>query len=423
MDAEYNLLVVDDEPVIAESIQRLLSTGLGIPVEVFCAYRGKRALEVLESNRIDLMVSDINMPDMNGLDLLEQVNRRWPACKTIFLTGYPEFTYAYQAFQRHAVGYILKTDEDQVLLDSVQAALDQLKAQLRAASYAPLERSREDLAHIQRLFDAALGAQKSALLADVLPLMGFTQPCERLVFLLSMVPGLQADTDDALLEAAALRHLPGLVRLAPVSHPLPEATLWLGQFEERPSQVYLNGMLEPLQVAFSAASDTNVSFLVGYPGADGEKTAQLHQQLIRHARAKRPDADTPPFVYTLSENTPDTPVSGLLQFIEAYVAEHIREDVSIAQLSLATGYNADYLARLYRQHSGQPLGRYLAERRLDYIRSLMEQPELSLDMISQMSGFSSRSYFNRFIKRETMLTPQRLQALIQHAAPTPEDDC
>ena len=203
MDAEYNLLVVDDEPVIAESIQRLLSTGLGIPVEVFCAYRGKRALEVLESNRIDLMVSDINMPDMNGLDLLEQVNRRWPACKTIFLTGYPEFTYAYQAFQRHAVGYILKTDEDQVLLDSVQAALDQLKAQLRTASYAPLERSREDLAHIQRLFDAALGAQKSALLADVLPLMGFTQPCERLVFLLSMVPGLQADTDDALLEAAA----------------------------------------------------------------------------------------------------------------------------------------------------------------------------------------------------------------------------
>ena len=351
------------------------------------------------------------------------MNRRWPACKTIFLTGYPEFTYAYQAFQRHAVGYILKTDEDQVLLDSVQAALDQLKAQLRAASYAPLERSREDLAHIQRLFDAALGAQKSALLADVLPLMGFTQPCERLVFLLSMVPGLQADTDDALLEAAALRHLPGLVRLAPVSHPLPEATLWLGQFEERPSQVYLNGMLEPLQVAFSAASDKNVSFLVGYPGADGEKTAQLHQQLIRHARAKRPDPDTPPFVYTLSENTPDTPVSGLLQFIDAYVAEHIREDVSIAQLSLATGYNADYLARLYRQHSGQPLGRYLAERRLDYIRSLMEQPELSLDMISQMSGFSSRSYFNRFIKRETMLTPQRLQALIQHAAPTPEDDC
>ena len=287
MDAEYNLLVVDDEPVIAESIQRLLSTGLGIPVEVFCAYRGKRALEVLESNRIDLMVSDINMPDMNGLDLLEQVNRRWPACKTIFLTGYPEFTYAYQAFQRHAVGYILKTDEDQVLLDSVQAALDQLKAQLRAASYAPLERSREDLAHIQRLFDAALGAQKSALLADVLPLMGFTQPCERLVFLLSMVPGLQADTDDALLEAAALRHLPGLVRLAPVSHPLPEATLWLGQFEERPSQVYLNGMLEPLQVAFSAASDKNVSFIVGYPGADGEKMPRPQRGKLRLTARQR----------------------------------------------------------------------------------------------------------------------------------------
>lgn len=423
MEAEYNLLVVDDEPAIAESIVRLLASRLGPGVEVFCAYRGKRALEVLESNRIDLMVTDINMPDMSGLELLDQVNRRWPACKTIFLTGYPEFNYAYQAFQRHAVGYILKADDDEVLLSSVQNALDQLRQQLRAAISAPQRHSREDLAHFRRLFDAALSVPKGGLLDDVLPLMGFTQPCGELVLLLSMVPGLQREADEPLLEAAALRHLPGLTQLAPVAWPFSEATLWLCQFEKRPSQVYLNGMLEPLQVAFSAGADKNVSFLVAYPGTDGEELPRLYQQLLRHARAKHPAPDTSPFVYTLSENAPDTPVSGLMQFIDEYVAAHIQEDVSIAQLSLATGYNADYLSRLYRQASGQSLGRFLALRRLEFIRSLMERDDLSLDVISQMSGFSSRSYFNRFIKRETSLTPQRLQALMRHAAPTPEDDC
>lgn len=420
MDAAFNLLVVDDEPVIAESIVRLLSSRLPLPVEVFCAYRGRRALEVLQANRIDLMVSDIRMPDMSGLELLSQVNRLYPECRTIFLTGYPEFAYAYEAFRQHAVGYILKTDDDHVLLTAVQEALAQLSAQLSAPASPVPTRSPEDLQHARRLFASALTAQKIRVFEDALPLMGFSAPLQQLVLLLSLVPGLDEMKDEALLESVARKYLPGLTRLLPINHPLPDGTLWLCQFEETPSQVYLSGLLEPVQVAFSAGGK-NVSFLLRYLDTGCDDLSGLYRTLRTQAEKMRTDAFSSPFVYTVSESRADTPVSGLLQFIDNYVSDHICEDVSIAQLSLATGYNADYLSRLYRQACGQPLGRYLAARRLDHIRSLMERPELSLDAISQMSGFSSRSYFNRFIKRETRLTPQRLQAIIRHAAPSPEE--
>lgn len=420
MDAAYNLLVVDDEPAIAESIVRLLSTRLPLPVEVFCAYRGQKALEILAANRIDLMVSDIRIPDINGLELLKQVNRRWPECRTIFLTGYPDFAYAYEAFRQHAVGYILKTDDDQALLTAVQSALAQLSAQLSSAARPAVTRSEEDLVHARRLFSSALTAQKGALFEEMLPLLGFTAPLRQLILLLSLVPGMERAQDEAVLEAVARRYLPGLCRLLPINHPLTDGTLWLCQFDETPSQVYLNGLLGTVQMAFSAGGK-NVSFLIRYLDAESNDLPQLYRELHDQAEKRLQDASSAPFIYTLSEHVADTPVSGLLQFIDAYVTQHLCEDISIAQLSLATGYNADYLSRLYRQARGQSLGRYLNERRLDYIRSLMERPELSLDAISQMSGFSSRSYFNRFIKRETRLTPQRLQAIIRHAAPPPEE--
>ena len=78
---------------------------------------------------------------------------------------------------------------------------------------------------------------------------------------------------------------------------------------------------------------------------------------------------------------------------------------------------------MFRMETGEPLGRYIAVCKLERLRSLFQDPQVTIEWAAKQVGFSSRSYFNRFIKRETMLTPQRLQALIQHAAPTPEDDC
>ena len=72
----FHVLVVDDEPLIADSVYHLLSREENL--EVFCAYGASEALGILAHTRIDLLVSDIRMPEMDGLELLDRVHQNWP---------------------------------------------------------------------------------------------------------------------------------------------------------------------------------------------------------------------------------------------------------------------------------------------------------------------------------------------------------
>ena len=113
---EYRVLLVDDEPAIVENIALLLESLEGYSIDLYRAYNAHTALALLDEGRMDLVITDIEMPGMNGIALLETIHRRWPYCQVAFLSAHSNFQYAYQAIQMHAANYILKTEDDQVIL-------------------------------------------------------------------------------------------------------------------------------------------------------------------------------------------------------------------------------------------------------------------------------------------------------------------
>nr|WP_281281869.1 response regulator [Paenibacillus thermoaerophilus] len=85
------------------------------------------ALEYLTSNRVDILVTDIRMPIMTGLELAKNALNAYPELKVVFVSGYEDFHYARQALHLKAGGYLLKPlDDDEVLetLRTVVAGLD-----------------------------------------------------------------------------------------------------------------------------------------------------------------------------------------------------------------------------------------------------------------------------------------------------------
>lgn len=78
------LLLVDDEPNILSSLRRVLRNE---PYQVLTASGGEEALALLERQPIDLVLSDARMPNMDGATLLSHVQKRWPTCLRILLTG------------------------------------------------------------------------------------------------------------------------------------------------------------------------------------------------------------------------------------------------------------------------------------------------------------------------------------------------
>jgi len=104
----YKLLIVDDELIIRRGIISFVNLQELNITEVFEASDGLSALEIFKSKSPDLILADINMPKMNGLEFAEQCKKISPQVKICLVTGYDYFDYAVAALKLGVDDYILK---------------------------------------------------------------------------------------------------------------------------------------------------------------------------------------------------------------------------------------------------------------------------------------------------------------------------
>ena len=139
-----HILIVDDEPNIVEGLCHLIQAMDEDNLSVSKAYSGREALAVIEESPVDLVLSDIRMPGMSGLQLLSALERIWPSCRIVFLTGYSEFEYIHTAIKSpQCAGYLLKTEGDDEIIAVVRRELDGIR-QRRENNTLP-ERARDQM--------------------------------------------------------------------------------------------------------------------------------------------------------------------------------------------------------------------------------------------------------------------------------------
>ncbi|MDO6657049.1 response regulator [Anaerobacillus sp. 1_MG-2023] len=126
------VLIVDDEPIICEGLKNTVPWDeMGAEV-IGEAYDGEEALEVIEAHDVDVVLSDVKMPIMDGLELAGEVYKRYPSIRMIIISGYDEFEYAKQAMKLGIKDYLLKPvdiDELMELIISIRKETEHLKKQ------------------------------------------------------------------------------------------------------------------------------------------------------------------------------------------------------------------------------------------------------------------------------------------------------
>lgn len=154
----YKVIVVEDEPLILNSIiKKITSMDMGFQI-VGGSEDGKSALELVERYTPDVLVTDIRMPIMDGLELLKIISTKYPYIKKIVISGYDDFKYAQQALKYEIADYLLKPLKNEELLEAFNRIRISLDAQRNMLTQNILklkdnyDYSSEEIAHMVELY-------------------------------------------------------------------------------------------------------------------------------------------------------------------------------------------------------------------------------------------------------------------------------
>jgi two-component system, NtrC family, sensor kinase len=161
--SEFTVLLVDDEKAFREILaKRLTRRGL----QVLEASRGEEALQILEENPADLIILDVKMPGMNGLETLKHIKTRHPAVEVIMLTGHASTQDGVEGIKAGAFDYLTKPIEIEQLFTKLTQAQDKIRSlQAKKLDAEFRERIKQQMVVAERL--VALGTMATGVAHEI----------------------------------------------------------------------------------------------------------------------------------------------------------------------------------------------------------------------------------------------------------------
>ena len=283
------VLIVDDEPIIVNGLLSALEDS-ALDVDLYSAYSGEEALNILARTRMDIVISDMCMPGMDGLQLMNHIHADWPECRVIFLSGYSEFDMIYRAIQGEAVTFLLKTEGFGKIISTLRDTMDDLdqaqrqqEIQEKLAEQQAVTRQFFQREALTALIRGRSGAVSSAALEidlekPLLPLYAYIESG-------TLALSLEEFHEKLLIidRALRLRLAAYPIRIAFWNHY--EDILWLLQpgenMDVRRCALYIRENIDLIQEAVRKETDMTLAFALHTDAIPAKRLADAYQTLRR----------------------------------------------------------------------------------------------------------------------------------------------
>ena len=412
----HTILLVDDELHVLQYLSELLSTACNMEIQIREASSVKKAMCILEEVAVDVIVTDYRMPGRTGLDLLDYVSREFPRTRVVFLSAYRDFDYIYNATALGAIRYILKTEDDDTIVNTVRDIIESLgqdepverSFSMDAAIYQYLNQC----SYVDRFIATGEIAQDSIFdfRRSVVPaILHLYEPipthlrtnrlrlrCEVQLLaqkqLSQYESSLVLETETGILYVLIQGHAsrksedifetdrPGLSRAFDLLHERCHKSLGLR----------IGFLVAPARVHWSALNSTIESLAV----SDWE--LDLLDSVEAHAVSNISATD----VLRSEED------QALVRRIKAFVLSHLDRDLSLTAISRAVYYSPHYVSRSFRLSTGMRLSAYIAKHRLKRAKTLLATTDWSVADVARASGFGSAQYFASVFRATVGLRPR-----------------
>ncbi|MFA9457586.1 response regulator [Halalkalibacter sp. AB-rgal2] len=123
------ILVVDDEPRTREGISKTLEQWAQYSIEVISASTGRDAIKIVSERQIDILITDIRMPEMTGLEVIQLIADMEAKPIVLIMSAYSDFYYAQEAIRHGVIHYLLKPIRKKELIEAVEHAISKKEDQ------------------------------------------------------------------------------------------------------------------------------------------------------------------------------------------------------------------------------------------------------------------------------------------------------
>lgn len=123
MDRLHRIMIVDDHPVVIAGLRQLLGQLPGMEIAATAA-NAFEAMQGLKNNPIDIVLLDINLPDINGIDLCKKIKKEFPGIKILGLSTFGDRGYISRMIESGASGYLMKSSSASEIGEAIQTVID-----------------------------------------------------------------------------------------------------------------------------------------------------------------------------------------------------------------------------------------------------------------------------------------------------------
>lgn len=415
----YRILVADDEHYITDSIYSLLMRQTQWELEVFRAYDGEAAWDLLIRFRMDLIISDICMPGLDGLTLSHKARAVWPDCQIIFLTGYRNFEHAYDALQLGHVHYLLKTSDYTQLLELVTQSLAAADAQREQFARQMRLEAQVNMAFSMLRNDMGMQLFKGKLPPkDVLDGLSFNIDLGKDVLLLFCQMPFEAG-HQALANHAARLLLHSLHRLF-AGHPvhwfyceLNDSLVCLFQPDAQVGdesavkavQSLLWENLSDIQALIAQETGHTPVMMQSRDPLPVAALSGLLQDMVRISG--QPSVQGAILKIATQQAPLDT--QGAIRYAVQHIYQHYAQDISLLVLADSVHMNATYFCRLFKKETGKTFVDFLNSVRIESACRLLRDTYMKISEIAIATGFETPKYFHVVFKRYVHVTPAQFR--------------
>lgn len=387
----YNVVIADDEKLILNNLAQIIDWQ-GLDCEIIgTAQNGQEVMEIIKNQQADLLLTDISMPEMSGIELLKTLNQIDNKPMVILISGYDDFEYAKEGIKNNVFDYILKPIDYDELEDCVKRALNKLREQ-KVSVY-----EREKYAIYELITSGKVDAQinnKQALYFSMI-VKNYKEDIELILtknedFLSKWNPNLFVYK---LLDKEVMVVVEMSKRF--INQEADITVAFSQQLLHECSNQCIISVGKVVEQLFEIKHSVDAAKeLLKYEN-------YISGNVLTEERLKK-------------EYKPSQSAADMMEEALDYIRNNFKTDLGVEKTAEQVGLSVSYFSLLFKQKTGLTFLDYLTNVRMEYACHFLQNTDLKTYEIAEKVGYTDQRYFSQVFKRKMKKTPSEYRKLVKN---------